>query len=422
MEKIICSLEEWDSIIDYYRPNGSSKTWYIRELKKLTRPLMWGDWNIYTESNEMFDIGVFKSIITPHYSRKIEYVPYNEIGDNKHIYIINIYNVQFFNENKELGFNCISKKYLEDVKNGKSKIVMFFLFEGYSGSKGNNDLEIIEKWRIDSGLPVNSVYYVSGNLLCRTLVNQKGYGYQARPVHNFEPWNKYDDTNIVDFKPVDDKYLFLSYNRAPRQHRVTFVIDLLKEKLLNRGMISLNRLNHQIPDDTPIEISEYLRNYTPFIIDEKYDLNYNLAINITKEDYERTFISVVTETLVDEGTVFFSEKIWKPIMVGHPFLLLGNRFSLKHLKSIGYRTFDKWIDESYDYEPDSSRRSQMIVNELKKFNSKPLDELKRIREEMNEVCEYNKRHYNDTYKINYDDGDVSTSISNILDEIWKELN
>ena len=35
MEKIICSLEEWDSIFDYYRPNGSSKTCYIKEYKKL---------------------------------------------------------------------------------------------------------------------------------------------------------------------------------------------------------------------------------------------------------------------------------------------------------------------------------------------------------------------------------------------------
>ena len=38
MEKIICSLEDWDSIFDYYRPNGSSKTWYIKESKKLAIP------------------------------------------------------------------------------------------------------------------------------------------------------------------------------------------------------------------------------------------------------------------------------------------------------------------------------------------------------------------------------------------------
>ena len=89
---------------------------------------------------------------------------------------------------------------------------------------------------------------------------------------------------------------------------------------------------------------------------------------------------------------------------------------------MGYKTFDKWIDESYDNEADVSTRVKMIVNELKKFNSKSINELKKIREEMNEVCEYNKKHYNESYRMNYDDGDLSTSISNILDEVWKELN
>ena len=55
MSKIICSLEEWDSIINYYRPNGSSKTWYLNELKELHRPLMWGMWNIFSEDGDLFE-------------------------------------------------------------------------------------------------------------------------------------------------------------------------------------------------------------------------------------------------------------------------------------------------------------------------------------------------------------------------------
>ena len=72
MEKIICSLEEWDSIINYYRPNGSSKTWYLNELNELNRPLMWGMWNVFSEDGELFDVGIFKSLVTPEYSKKIQ--------------------------------------------------------------------------------------------------------------------------------------------------------------------------------------------------------------------------------------------------------------------------------------------------------------------------------------------------------------
>ena len=422
MGKIICSLEEWDSIIDYYRPNCSSKTWYIRELKQLSRPLMWGDWNILSESNEMFDLGVFKSIITPTYSDNIQYVPFDEIGDSKHIYIINIYNSQFFNENFNLGFTTISRKYLDDIRNGKSKILMFFLYEGYSGSKHNDDLDIIEKWRVEANLPEGSVYYVSGNLLCQNIVEQKGLGFKGRGVHNFEPWNKYEDQSIVEFIPKDDKFLFLSYNRAPRLHRIVLAIDLLKENLFEKGKISLNKPELELPTDTPEDIAEFLLKKTPIYVDTKNDLTYNLAVNITKEDYQDTFISVVTETLADEDTLFFSEKIWKPIMVGHPFLLYGNRYSLKYLKSLGYKTFDKWIDESYDLEVDSQTRSKMIVQELKKFSAKSIDELKMIREEMKEVCVHNKNLYNELYKVNYYNSDMSTKINNILNEVWGELN
>jgi hypothetical protein len=421
MSKIICSLEQWDSIIDYYRPNGSSKSWYIKELKKMQRPLMWGDWNILTEQNEMFDVGVFKSIVTPHYSRDIEYVPYEEIGDSKHLYIINVYNGHYFHDNFNIGFSTISEKYLNDIKNGKSKIVMFFIYEGYSGSLGNNDLDVIEKWRKDAELPTDSIYYVSGNLLCEQLVKNKNLGYQARALHNFEPWNKYYENNVIDYKPIDNKYLFLSYNRQYRAYRIGFIIDLLEQAVFDKGLISLNRYDYVFPPNAKEEHINFILNNAPFVIDSKHDLNYNLAINITTEDYERTFMSVISETLVDTDTLFFSEKIWKPIMVGHPFMLLGNKDSLKYLKGLGYKTFDKWINESYDNEPNSRLRSLMISQELKRLSEKPLEELKQIREDMKEICQHNQDHYKILYNQNYDNGDVSKKITNILKEVWDSI-
>jgi hypothetical protein len=145
-----------------------------------------------------------------------------------------------------------------------------------------------------------------------------------------------------------------------------------------------------------------------------------LACNITKEDYERTFISLLSESLVDDDTLFFSEKIWKPIMVGHPFILYGNKDSLKYLKSIGYKTFDRWVDEGYDDEPDRNRRSIMVVNELKKFEDKTIEELVQIRNEMNEVCVFNQNHYNELFKQKYNEG-INLDLSKIFDEIWEEL-
>lgn len=185
-KKLYPSLEEWDTILNYYRPNGSSKTWYLKELKQLSRPLMWGNWNIFTEDGDIFEDYRLWENVTPKHFNNLEYVPYEKIDNQSHIYVINIYSFSFFRDNENIGFKCVSEKYLNHVRNGQSKIMMIFLYEGYSGSKGNHDLEIIERWRIESNLPENSIYYVTGNYLIENIIKNKGLKFQGRPIHYFD--------------------------------------------------------------------------------------------------------------------------------------------------------------------------------------------------------------------------------------------
>ena len=420
MDKIVCSLEEWDSVIGYYRPNGSSKTWYLKELKELRLPLMWENWTVFSEQGELFDRGYFENLITPKLLDNIDYQTQVKVGDNPHIYIIHISTHSFFKTNEPIGFSCVSEKYLNDVRMGRAMIAMFFIYEGYSGILGNDDFETIERWRIRSGLPEGSIYYLNGNLLSREIVEGKGYGFHARGIHYFEPWNKYNGPS-VGFNPKNNKNLFLSYNRATRHHRILMASDLISEGLFERGLVSMNKLDYPLPIQTSREVEDYLVQNTPFIIDSKYNLVNNLACNITIEDYESTFVSLVTETLVDEGTLFFSEKIWKPIMVGHPFLLFGNRGSLSYLRNLGYQTYGQWFDESYDDIVDRGERSGKIIENLTKYSRYSIDDLRRIRTEMNEVCEFNRNHYHNLYNQKYYSGDKNTQIKDVLEEIWCKI-
>jgi len=414
MDKIICSLEEWDSVINYHRPNGASKSWYLKELGKLNRPLMWGNWDLFNENGEFFSSDFFKGKIASNiYNTKIEYQTIDKIQESNHLYIINIYNVSFFYENLDIGFSCISEKYLNDVRNGKSKIVLMLLYEGTSGAKDNYDLEIINKWRRDSNLPTNSIYFCCGNLLCNQITIEKGLGITSIPMLDFETWNTYQG-DIVDYTPVNQKNLFLNYNRNPRPHRVEFLSNLLNVDIFNRGLISIGKV---IDGD-----NEFLINNTPITIDDTYDLKFNMACSITKSDYEKTFISVVSETLVDEGTLFITEKTWKPIMVGHPFMILGNQGTLKYLKSIGYKTFSRWINEEYDDISDSPTRSIKIVEELEKLSKKSVEELVEIRKEMMEICKHNYENFNVRFKMKYGENNINGDISNMFDIIWNEIS
>ena len=68
-------------------------------------------------------------------------------------------------------------------------------------------------------------------------------------------------------------------------------------------------------------------------------------------------------------SVFLSEKIYKPLACKHPFVVVGVDKTLEYLKQFGYKTFDKWIDESYDNEPDEDKRMSMIVEEVKRLTA-----------------------------------------------------
>lgn len=53
---------------------------------------------------------------------------------------------------------------------------------------------------------------------------------------------------------------------------------------------------------------------------------------------------------------FITEKTLKPIMYGHPFLLITHPGTLRHLRSIGFETFPEWFDEAYDELEDDYER------------------------------------------------------------------
>ena len=159
--------------------------------------------------------------------------------------------------------------------------------------------------------------------------------------------------------------------------------------------LPINQLHRS--DPMVVEHAKELYRMSPVLIDRE-NASDDITLYMNLNDYERTFISVVTETLYEEDTLFNSEKIWKPIIMGHPFILLGNQYHLQWLRDQGFKTFGKWIDESYDTEPRMEDRSNKIISELKRLGEMDIDQLKGIREEMNEVCRFNKDHMRNRVK------------------------
>ena len=107
------------------------------------------------------------------------------------------------------------------------------------------------------------------------------------------------------------------------------------------------------------------------------------------EPYLDTYFSLVTETVFEYPHSFRTEKIWKPIAIGHPFIIAANTGYYRDLRNLGFKTFDPIIDESFDLIEDNQMRIDRIisvVNEVCRYN------MTSFLRECQEVCKYNQQH------------------------------
>lgn len=93
-----------------------------------------------------------------------------------------------------------------------------------------------------------------------------------------------------------------------------------------------------------------------------------LSCIIPVETYNATAYTLVTETQPENSVsaplVFLTEKVAKPLVALRPFVVFSTQGTLQLLRDIGFQTFHKVIDESYDQEPDHERRWSMAWQQV----------------------------------------------------------
>jgi hypothetical protein len=99
------------------------------------------------------------------------------------------------------------------------------------------------------------------------------------------------------------------------------------------------------------------------------------GVPFNKELYENTSLSVISESETAGKHIWITEKTWRAILNKHPFLIIGQPYTLKHLESLGYKTFEKYLPYQYDNIEDFFKRSKIIYKNLDwlKANWKYLD-------------------------------------------------
>lgn len=178
-------------------------------------------------------------------------------------------------------------------------------------------------------------------------------------------------------QPIDQRYTselrYSEFTLLSRQHkwwRATVVADLHRDGLLDRSLWSYRTQDPAIdhPEDNPISVhtipdlwnaTQRFIDHGPYQCDTLDIMQHNDHHVVNTDLYVGSFFHIILETHFDadqSGGTFLTEKTWKCIKYGQPFVIVGPHGSLRHLRTLGFKTFDRVLDNSYDDIEDATER------------------------------------------------------------------
>lgn len=235
----------------------------------------------------------------------------------------------------------------------------------------------------------------------------------------------FDFFKQFDTNPRIKNKKFLSFNGSVRMHRFFLASQMIKHKLIDSSYFSMqfgrhnpNEIQNIFNELKDTQVKWFLPNLGQEVT-EILDKNLHLfPINLNwKEDeifphhgvkgelyfYNDSYFSIVTETKffrdIPEHYVdaqldcyFMSEKIIKPIIAKHPFMIMSRPYFLEVLKEIGYKTFHPFINEEYDSIEDDEKRLQKIIEETLRLCNFTNEQWLEWQHNIKDIVEHNFNH------------------------------
>lgn len=344
---------------------------------------------------------------------------YHELGENIKNYIITCgvnhspEDWTGYHSNVKSLFYYLNEKYLEDLRNGEAILLIDQSFEGYQTNWlwdwFHNECN---EWKISP----KQIVYVTGNMVVDEFYNEwannnnikeriKVIGYphfeldlgvtvlhmphRNESLPTWENHIKYKTENLNNIKT------FACLNKRLRPHRIWFYKYMFESGILDKGLVSMNNFHKDYWgfEDRTIdpEYVEKLNEKLPLLVygkrNDELDDNFYIR-RFNDQICLDTFVTVVSEAQFADSnnTMFISEKTYKVIACKQPFIILGNKNTLKKLRETGYKTFDGFIDESYD-SLSNFERMEAIIETIKKID-KIEDKLSWFKS-MEEIVEHN---------------------------------
>jgi hypothetical protein len=312
---------------------------------------------------------------------------------------------------------ALPQKVIDDARSGKCKILFHQLAEG-QGFNTSNIKQLIEQQSVIFNIPISAFGFLDSN--AKTPELQASYGSKGFCMfwwynHCWTGTDEYVESRFRQLNEPESKdFYFLCLNRISKPHRSLMAINIYhkwSDKTnwsYDKPIVNESLFTSPFSDSTITHEDILVRH--GILTREFYDhlpktIDIDLSYNHTQINYElmdSAYINLTTETYFhSENTLFFSEKIFKPILAIQPFILIGDAFSLRELKKLGFKTFHPIINEEYDEISDHDARLKMILTEIDRLYKMSEDEMKDLVKSLGQICIHNYNHLNYLVKENY---------------------
>ena len=216
----------------------------------------------------------------------------------------------------------------------------------------------------------------------------------------------YDKTFLI--KPIRERtitHTFLAPNRiiaGERRHRLEMLYHIFKNNMSHNHIscpavcpaenISIHNAVKPLATKYPDIESVFAAQTLPINFKDETDHPMHSCWLSLFDQSAESLLYLVTETVATGRRHHLTEKSFKPIALGMPFVIVGTRGSLEYLRSYGFRTFEGIWDESYD-QADDSVRIERIASLLRSLDELPQSAKQDLFEQCCEVIEHNWNHF-----------------------------
>lgn len=256
--------------------------------------------------------------------------------------------------------------------------LLFYYHEGDNPYHIKTRLDDLCHWH---HLPTDCYRFISGNTRADAIKNFAWFA-----DHELLYWHRNRHATALTVHQEDRPWRFTVLNRTHKWWRASVMADLWRS-----GLLAHSRWSYRTdvdcgdqPEDNPIEVDsipglrsamETFLKDCPYTCDDLTIEEQNDHHLVHADHYQTSWCSIILETHFDaDGShgAFLTEKIFRAIKHGHPFVVLACPGTLAALRDLGYRTFDHAIDNAYDLEINNTKRYMLAKTAIESLAAKDM--------------------------------------------------